>query len=653
MSGSIRKRARSAAFAIGVGVIGLLATASPSYALYPRQGAACQTDGKIDGVGSTLAANLQNNALIQGYTQDECGYVGAATNLNTTNQSGGTAWSADPTLTATSPALPGGMIAYNWTTQDSLKSDNGSGEGLEAMQCRIDEFGGSDIPYAEGMLDALNGATTTNWYAADPFQVNNTPAGNVWGALGTSTGATCAVNTNVTPPFPPGPATAAAETAAGFSYTTGYPNLEGDTDASFTDPMMSFPIGAGAAAIVANLAGCTSLPDPVSLSGSVLANVMAGQYATWASVPGASGWGCGTLPIKRDVRQDSSGTTYATMTYLNKVGTFPLCDGSTSFQSVQNPGTTSGTVNDSVWPDNTGGAGTCADPGVTYGTGTGSPTIAPASSPSMVYNVTGTPGGIGYGELSNWKGAQAPTFSADLSTTVGPSEVTYGGTGNIPLPYVGEGITGTDIPASDTITAVSGAGTSSLALELSSPPTANVTTAETVTLAASGLNYVFLPAATTGTSTGPGSSQTTSPVSNSTLAANCGDATSTLSASSLPGAGSDSTGPVGLDANGWAVDQPAPVPGDIIDTSDQWPLCTFTYDFVYSGFPRGTAGSAGSALVTSGPLQGITFDQERTLYAYFSYVLTPAAQAFEQAQGYQPVPAAWLPDIRAAFQSNF
>lgn len=656
MSGSIRPRARAAALAMGVGVFGLLATAAPSFAaapLYPKQGANCQTDGKIDGVGSTLANTLQNSALITGYSTDICGYVGAATapDFNTTNQSAGTAWTIDPTLTGSGTTAAGNMIAYNWTTQDGKKSNNGSGEGLEAMQCRVGEFGGSDIPYTGGMLTTLNGAPSFSWYAADPYQLNNTPPSNVWGAAGSSTAPTCAVNANVTPPFLPAPVAASSQT--GDPYHTGYPNTA-DTPAN----MMSFPIGAGAAALVVNLPAsqCTTLPNPVTLPGSQVADVMAGKYQFWSQVPGASTWGCNaSLPITRVVRQDSSGTTYAVMTYLNHVGTFPLCDGSTSFQNIQNPTTATATVNDSVWPDNGGATTGCGSTTpVTYSIGTGGSTITGGSSASMVFNVTGTPGAIGYGELANWKGSQAPTFSG--VTTTSSTTVTVNGT-TIANPYVGEGISGAGIPAGTTISAIANPGLSSLTLTLSSAATAT-STGTTLTLANSGMNYLFQNAAVGGSSQGPGAGVLTSPVASTAPAANCGDVVGGLGSGNLPGGGSDTNAAVGIGTADWRVDPATGSPfGDITYAGDQWPICTFTYDFVYGGIvtsaTRGTAGGAGSALISTGPLQGITWDQARTTYSYFSYVLSPAAQAFEAAQGYQQLPSSWLPTLRSGFQQNF
>jgi hypothetical protein len=56
---------------------------------------------------------------------------------------------------------------------------------------------------------------------------------------------------------------------------------------------------------------------------------------------------------------------------------------------------------------------------------------------------------------------------------------------------------------------------------------------------------------------------------------------------------------------------------------------------------------------TGGPEANLSADQRRTLYSYFTYVTSPAAQATEVAAGYAPLPAAWLTAIRSGFQGNF
>jgi hypothetical protein len=56
---------------------------------------------------------------------------------------------------------------------------------------------------------------------------------------------------------------------------------------------------------------------------------------------------------------------------------------------------------------------------------------------------------------------------------------------------------------------------------------------------------------------------------------------------------------------------------------------------------------------TGGPEANLTADQRRTLYSYFTYLTSPAAQNTESSAGYAPLPAAWLNQIRSGFQANF
>ncbi len=56
---------------------------------------------------------------------------------------------------------------------------------------------------------------------------------------------------------------------------------------------------------------------------------------------------------------------------------------------------------------------------------------------------------------------------------------------------------------------------------------------------------------------------------------------------------------------------------------------------------------------SGGPEPGLTADQRRNLYSYFTYVLSPAAQESEPGAGYAQLPASWLDVIRGGFQGNF
>jgi hypothetical protein len=71
----------------------------------------------------------------------------------------------------------------------------------------------------------------------------------------------------------------------------------------------------------------------------------------------------------------------------------------------------------------------------------------------------------------------------------------------------------------------------------------------------------------------------------------------------------------------------------------------------------GTAIASGATLTfpsgTGGPEANLSADQRRTLYSFFTYVISPAAQATEAAAGYAAIPSLWISSIRAGFQNQF
>jgi hypothetical protein len=70
----------------------------------------------------------------------------------------------------------------------------------------------------------------------------------------------------------------------------------------------------------------------------------------------------------------------------------------------------------------------------------------------------------------------------------------------------------------------------------------------------------------------------------------------------------------------------------------------------------GTPGITGACQSASGPLQGATNDQLRTLYSYVTYMLSPLAQVsgtYLQPQTLDPLPAPWLTQLAQGYQQNF
>jgi ABC-type phosphate transport system substrate-binding protein len=130
---------------------------------------------------------------------------------------------------------------------------------------------------------------------------------------------------------------------------------------------------------------------------------------------------------------------------------------------------------------------------------------------------------------------------------------------------------------------------------------------------------------------------------NSGKAANC-----TYSVLSLPGAGTSDS--VGLNAeDNWANNNEenpgAPANHEnATDLGAKYPICGITFDLVYTGLDNGEVANADSRL---------TADQRRTMYAYFTFVLSSAAQDLLSSNNYAPLPTSWLQKLRAGFQENF
>ena len=56
---------------------------------------------------------------------------------------------------------------------------------------------------------------------------------------------------------------------------------------------------------------------------------------------------------------------------------------------------------------------------------------------------------------------------------------------------------------------------------------------------------------------------------------------------------------------------------------------------------------------TKNPISRLTNNQRRTLYSYFTYMLSSTGQDHMSSIKYAPLPSAWLPLLREGFQENF
>jgi ABC-type phosphate transport system substrate-binding protein len=267
MDMSLQKRFRSGPLAVLVGlsvlgccVLANLVFASVSSAAEPLGGSkACQTDGKINGRGSTYQILLQE-AFKAAYRNDFCGEVGTASSEQ--GEAGNT------------------MVAYDYPEAEKA-SGTGSGNGIKAASCRTDAFAGTDTPYTEAQLSELDGVP----------------------------GKTGGCSITFTPPFQPNSPASWPDKEAGKE----------DTEAN----IMTVPIGGSSVALALNLTaadcGGTAPSSELKFNAKEVSRIFGGAAATWsdselvASNPSLSN--C-TGAITRVVREDSSGTTNIFKSYL-------------------------------------------------------------------------------------------------------------------------------------------------------------------------------------------------------------------------------------------------------------------------------------------------------------------------------------------------
>jgi ABC-type phosphate transport system substrate-binding protein len=137
----------------------------------------------------------------------------------------------------------------------------------------------------------------------------------------------------------------------------------------------------------------------------------------------------------------------------------------------------------------------------------------------------------------------------------------------------------------------------------------------------------------------------------------------------LPGgSGATANQAVGLDTGtppaNWASDA-TPNVENLTYAGAGYSMCAITLDMLYVGmnpFPA-PAGATGATLTTTGPVQGLTFDQLRTEWDFFTLMLSPLGQNGGVIQGgtstglnsqtFDTLPGTWLDLLRQGFQNNF
>jgi ABC-type phosphate transport system substrate-binding protein len=341
-------------------VLGSLLTAGPSFAGVPG-GAACQaTNGKISGRGSTFQGPAFTQVFIPGYENDICGTVALQ-------------YTGDPAGAT--------MIAYNYNSTTSTPVHvalTGSGQGEQAVACRTDAFGGTDLPYDQARLQAIWGAPGT------------------WTFDGFANCDELTQNANATPPYTPSP-----NAASPF-----YPSTaNGATNAQAN--MMSFPVAGGAAAIGVHFnaadTNCPHTAAATTLTTAQMSQIFSGEISNWSSVfPGCN------LAITRVVRSDVSGTTQGVKDYFAKSSPTDGTCGSIAGANWSN--TYVNINNNQTWPS----GGTCASNLVTAN-GTGN---CSGAGSGVIGQVCNTDGAITYGDLRSWAPplTPGPVFLASLQT---------------------------------------------------------------------------------------------------------------------------------------------------------------------------------------------------------------------------------------------
>jgi ABC-type phosphate transport system substrate-binding protein len=513
-------------------------------ATVPTNGINCTAlDGKIGGRGATFQKRAQD-AFNAGFTADVCGNVSDAKSGNN-------------------------MVSYNVYDGGNGGPDNtptltGSGYGRKAMMCRTDAFAGTDVPYNNNQLTALNGDPTSQANYDVIFGTGNPPGSshfNCQSATGTAFG------TSFVPYYQP---------INGASPNTSYPNAS-----DVAGNLMSFPVAGSAVTVDVNLKGtgiCTGTPPAsLNLTGKMVSLLFGGDILNWNDIrlrdtngDGVADTNLGlvncTGAVTRVVRLDDSGTTQIFKNYLSHVD-----------------------------PNRTGA--TC-DPGTIWGS-PDPPTGLAGASPN-----TSWPGFVPSGSAQQ---GQAATGGTNPCSAIDTGDVN----GNNGVLDVCNGVI---------------AGTQPIAGAVCY---ADLPDAKAFTCAGTCPIVIASVRNSTDSSYQPPSSA---------QRANC-----TFGAVTPPPANA-----VGLATSGtpdtWATNNAAGDRGDVTFTGALYPICGVTFDLVYSGL----SGGAGT-----GPISELTDDQRRTMYSYFTYILSSDGQATLTSKFYQALPNGLIDQLRSGFQAGF
>jgi hypothetical protein len=512
------------------------------------------------------------------------------------------------------------MTAYNYTSAQSLgltgaNAGVGSAAGQAAIGCFAEAYAGSDVPVIAGQLAAIDNGSYTNVGGSGGDQLN---------------GEFC----NPQGLFSP------------FTPTLLYPN-PGDSASLSPAGIMVFPIGISAVSVFANLpAGC--LPSGgLHLSAADMLNIWGGTYTNWdqvtdAGIPAGSACtaGGGGLAITRDARSDNAGTTQALDDYLADVSGYGATDicatnnnpGAASWKSIQNAQPKGGS--DVNWP--TGGGCSALSDGQAAG------------GPALIAAVENQTGAIGYADVADTEHDPAGlrssvpgyvmtqfNLAASSGSTPQPAATAGGGSNcstAASLPGVGTGNAAVGLGGTWNLTAQSapnqGVDDITYAREGASYPICYLTWDMVWTGVDGQAALAPLPANLSAVS--PGASSI--PIDPATIAGTPNQGSFSVAASD----GTDNVSYARVSVGGTASAPTYTLTGVTGVTGTIAAETTFAY-------PLGTGG----------PEANLTADQRRTLYSYFTYLTSPAAQNTLATAGYAPLPASWLTPIRQGLQANF
>jgi hypothetical protein len=624
--------------------------------------------GKISGRGSTLQSWLQFD-FTAAFTGDVCGSVAKDTTANTyTPPACGT---AEPAGDPTDPSSPidqcvpnpvpptygaDGMVAYNYPAAQDL-SGTGSGEGEVVLSCRDDAFAGTDLPYSNPDIQHIDGTDGAE-------------------ATGQTTGSHPCVHTGWVSPF------------------------QANGSVGGTDPAgqaMSIPIGVSAIALPVNLPTTCYVTAPptggLTLTTNDVLGLWGGTVTNWnqltdiGSAQNFNAAGC-NFPVVRVVRKDgNSGTSQGFLNYTKDAnaslttqvgtcaatepsGTSTIQTGSFSQLDLNANGDQGYSGENSVWPGNQNTTiGTVNETGCSYvvraGTNGGPfllhllDTIDSVSST----NPGGTQvGAIGYADLSDVvrdPGDQAglvipqitnstggtsfpsvATTSANQFQTGNASNCTFNGGANAPaLPASGVGLSNAGSGSTNSGDWSLDGGTGGSATTLN-PSDDIAWTAQGSSYPICSLTWDFVWAGEDGNNTARTSGTQRLPTSAQTLVL-----------ASIP-AGTATSGVAEIRAPNQLITYNGISGNTLQNVSGGFGNVLSNAQVLLPNATGGT-GTGTTTAADTNPEPELNANQRRTLYQYFSYVLSDPAQSTAASAGYAQLPESWLNALRSQFQAAY